>query len=173
MPREPPFYRQTVTDPHDQRARHPIRSPGRREMSRAGLVRGYRGRKRAKIDWEDWAIPAIWSCQAGGSPGVESGVLGDHFTAGFSSPSQAALRQERKTRLIELLESLDRRVALKVIPSRGPDDSRRLERFQREARAAAGLHHTHIVPVYDVGHDGGFHYYAVNNRRSRGEISAA
>ncbi len=58
-------------------------------------------------------------------------------------------------------ESLDRRVALKVIPSRGPDDSRRLERFQREARAAAGLHHTNIVPVYDVGHDGGFHYYAM------------
>ncbi len=47
------------------------------------------------------------SLNLGSSPGVESGVLGDHFTAGFSSPSQAALRQERKTRLIELLESLE------------------------------------------------------------------
>src|SRR5262249_28676983 len=36
-----------------------------------------------------------------------------------------------------------------------------LQRFHNEARAAAGLHHTHIVPVYAVGCERGVHYYAM------------
>src|SRR5207302_681387 len=32
------------------------------------------------------------------------------------------------------------------------------ERFLREARSAAGLRHSHIVPVYDAGRDGGTLY---------------
>ncbi|MFO0954030.1 MAG: sigma-70 family RNA polymerase sigma factor [Isosphaeraceae bacterium] len=47
--------------------------------------------------------------------------------------------------------SLDRRVALKVLPFAAALDRRQLQRFQNEARAAAGLHHAHIVPVYAVG----------------------
>ena len=38
---------------------------------------------------------------------------------------------------------------------------RGLERFRREARAAARLHHTNIVPVFEVGQDGGVIYYAM------------
>src|SRR5262249_6695368 len=34
-------------------------------------------------------------------------------------------------------------------------------RFQREARSAARLHHTNIVPVFEVGHDGDTFYYAM------------
>jgi serine/threonine protein kinase/class 3 adenylate cyclase len=46
---------------------------------------------------------------------------------------------------------LDRPVALKV-PRIGPDQgSHVLERFAREARAAALLHHPNICPIYDVG----------------------
>jgi tetratricopeptide (TPR) repeat protein len=40
-------------------------------------------------------------------------------------------------------------------------DPRHLQRFQNEARAAAGLHHTNIVPVFGVGSDRGVHYYAM------------
>ncbi|TVS08971.1 MAG: serine/threonine protein kinase, partial [Planctomycetaceae bacterium] len=57
--------------------------------------------------------------------------------------------------------SLGRRVALKVLPQVGLLDQRQLQRFRNEARAAAGLHHAHIVPVYSVGCDRGVHYYAM------------
>jgi serine/threonine protein kinase len=57
--------------------------------------------------------------------------------------------------------SLGRRVALKVLPFAATMDSRQLQRFHNEARAAAGLHHTNIVPVYGVGSERGVHYYAM------------
>ncbi len=57
--------------------------------------------------------------------------------------------------------SLGRRVALKVLPFAATMDPRHLQRFHNEARAAAGLHHTNIVPVYGVGCERGVHYYAM------------
>jgi serine/threonine protein kinase/Flp pilus assembly protein TadD len=57
--------------------------------------------------------------------------------------------------------SLGRRVALKVLPLAAALDARQLQRFQNEARAAACLHHTHIVPVYGVGSERGVHFYAM------------
>src|SRR5262249_23584771 len=57
--------------------------------------------------------------------------------------------------------SLARRVALKVLPFAATMDAKHLQRFQNEARAAAGLHHEHIVPVYAVGCERGVHYYAM------------
>lgn len=46
---------------------------------------------------------------------------------------------------------LDRRVALKVPQLEGGDRTTLCERFYREARAAANLHHPNICPVHDVG----------------------
>jgi serine/threonine protein kinase len=57
--------------------------------------------------------------------------------------------------------SLGRRVALKVLPFAATMDPRHLQRFQNEARAAAGLHHTNIVPVFSVGCERGVHFYAM------------
>src|SRR5262249_4194948 len=47
--------------------------------------------------------------------------------------------------------SLGRRVAVKVLPGHVVGDGKALERFRREAKAAARLHHTNIVPVFEVG----------------------
>jgi WD40 repeat protein/serine/threonine protein kinase/tetratricopeptide (TPR) repeat protein len=57
--------------------------------------------------------------------------------------------------------SLGRRVALKVIPRHRGGDQKALERFRREARAAARLHHTNIVPVFETGQDSDILYYAM------------
>ncbi|HEY7312916.1 MAG TPA: serine/threonine-protein kinase, partial [Gemmataceae bacterium] len=57
--------------------------------------------------------------------------------------------------------SLGRRVALKVLPFAATMDARQLQRFHNEARAAAGLHQEHIVPVHAVGCERGIHFYAM------------
>lgn len=57
--------------------------------------------------------------------------------------------------------SLDRHVALKVLPPQAVLDPRLRQRFEVEARAAAGLHHPHIVPVYGVGESEGIHHFAM------------
>ena len=57
--------------------------------------------------------------------------------------------------------SLGRHVALKVLTAHSLVDPRLLARFRREARAAARLHHTNIVPVFGVGEHEGVHYYVM------------
>src|SRR5205085_12110607 len=57
--------------------------------------------------------------------------------------------------------SLGRRVALKVLPLAATMDPRQLQRFHNEAKAAACLHHTNIVPVFGVGRERGIHFYAM------------
>jgi serine/threonine protein kinase len=56
-------------------------------------------------------------------------------------------------------ESLGRRVAVKVLPP--IHDERRIQRFEREAKTAARLHHTNIVPIFGVGEHDGWHYYVM------------
>ena len=58
-------------------------------------------------------------------------------------------------------ELLGRHVALKLLPHEVMANPRRLERFRWEARHAARLHHTNIVPVFGTGHADGRHYYAM------------
>jgi eukaryotic-like serine/threonine-protein kinase len=57
--------------------------------------------------------------------------------------------------------ALGRHVALKVLPLHMAKKGTGLERFRREAMAAAKLHHTNIVPVFEVGEDGDVCYYAM------------
>jgi serine/threonine protein kinase len=58
-------------------------------------------------------------------------------------------------------QALGRRVALKVMPRASAGNGSAQVRFQREAKAAARMHHTNIVPVFDVGQDGEHLYYAM------------
>lgn len=60
-----------------------------------------------------------------------------------------------------LQESLGRHVALKVCPATVQMSPRNSERFRRESRAAAMLHHTNIVPVFAVGEEEGRLFYAM------------
>jgi serine/threonine protein kinase len=64
--------------------------------------------------------------------------------------------------------SLGRRVALKILPLQASKDATKLERFRREARSAAKLHHTNIVPVFEVGQDGEACYYAMQFIQGQG-----
>ena len=65
-------------------------------------------------------------------------------------------------------ESLGRTVALKVLPQQMLADAKRVERFEQEARIAARLHHTNIVPVFGVGFDEGLHYYVMQRIQGEG-----
>jgi serine/threonine protein kinase/WD40 repeat protein len=65
-------------------------------------------------------------------------------------------------------ESLGRRVALKVLPAGALIDTEQVRRFEREARAAARLHHTNIVPVFGVGEQEGTHYYVMQFIQGQG-----
>jgi serine/threonine protein kinase len=58
-------------------------------------------------------------------------------------------------------ESLGRHVALKVLPRQALLKATYLERFRREAKAAAKLHHTNIVPVFGVGEHDGLPFYVM------------
>jgi serine/threonine protein kinase len=58
--------------------------------------------------------------------------------------------------------TLDRFVALKVLAPHLVWEEEFLERFLREARAAARLKHPHIVTIYDVGRASGWHYFAMD-----------
>lgn len=55
-------------------------------------------------------------------------------------------------------ERLGRRVAVKILKAEFASDQAFVERFRREAHAAASLEHPNIAHVYDYGRDGDQHY---------------
>ena len=61
--------------------------------------------------------------------------------------------------------ALERDVAIKVLPTMLAFDAEFIERFQREARTAAGLEHPHIIPVYRVGRAGAVTYFVMKYLR--------
>jgi serine/threonine protein kinase/tetratricopeptide (TPR) repeat protein len=101
-------------------------------------------------DWKRFPRPHVATDRL-----PENGILGDY----------RILREVGRGGMGIVYESeqisLGRRVALKVLPFAATMDSRQLQRFQNEARAAASLEHPHIVPVYGVGCERGVHYYAM------------
>jgi hypothetical protein len=98
----------------------------------------------------------------------------DRQTSKAAKSSQATLKQLGDYRLIREIGrggmgfvyeaeqvSLGRHVALKLLPNHAMDDVKQKRRFEREARAAAKLHHTNIVPVFGVGDHDGIPYYVM------------
>lgn len=57
--------------------------------------------------------------------------------------------------------SLDRRVAIKVLPRGVSENAAYVERFRREAHAAARLEHPNVVPVFGVDQHEGQHYFVM------------
>jgi len=72
-------------------------------------------------------------------------------------------------------ESLNRYVAIKVLGDHLAGDEQFLSRFTREARAAGGLSHPNVIPIFYIGNDDGLHYFAmefVNGRSVQSMIRA-
>ncbi|MBA7675868.1 Serine/threonine-protein kinase PknD [subsurface metagenome] len=57
--------------------------------------------------------------------------------------------------------SLNRLVAIKVLPKRFSENREYVERFYKEGQAAAKLNHSNIVQAFDVGEAGGYHYFVM------------
>src|SRR5204863_7436394 len=57
--------------------------------------------------------------------------------------------------------SLDRPVAIKVLPKKFSANAKFIERFYKEGRAAAQLNHPNIVAAFDVGQPGDHHYFVM------------
>src|SRR5487761_1862356 len=107
----------------------------------------------------------------GRSPGnlAETSPLGSRFAA--PKPEELA-KQFPQLEIIELLgqggmgavykarqPTLDRLVAVKILPTEIAGDPAFAERFTREARALARLNHPNIVGIYDFGEADGLYYF--------------
>ncbi len=75
----------------------------------------------------------------------------------MSKLGQGAMATVYKARQL----SLDRIVAVKVLPKRLSENQEFVDRFYREGRAAAQLNHANIVQAIDVGEAGGYHYFVM------------
>jgi serine/threonine protein kinase len=121
-------------------------------------------------------LPALVELERNFSPGHTA--TGAHASQVVSGPAPTHLGDYLILREIgrggmgivyeAMQQSLGRHVALKVLPSGELGGPTHLERFRREARAAARLHHNNIVPVIGVGEENGVHYYAMQYIRGQG-----
>lgn len=112
-------------------------------------VAGLRDRLR-KLDDERPQLPA--DGMAGGSPIV---LRGDYELRREIARGGMGIVYEAWQR------SLKRTVAVKMIRAGEFASPDAVRRFQAEAQAAARLNHPHIVPVYEVGRDGGQHFFSM------------
>jgi serine/threonine protein kinase len=110
-------------------------------------------------------MEALHEASSPAQPPASGGILSADWQPGTPLGDFRILREVGRGGMGVVYEaeqlSLGRRIALKVLPLALTLDPRQLQRFKNEARAAAQLHHPHIVPVYFVGSERGVHFYAM------------
>src|SRR5215831_19724002 len=86
------------------------------------------------------------------SPGTKLGRYEIRAKIGEGGMSEVYLAQDTK---------LDRKVALKILPPELASHRDRMERFVREAKAAAALNHPNIAHIYEIADGDGTHFIAM------------
>ena len=108
---------------------------------------------------------------------ARNGVNGDDASAGDKQERQECQQHEHQIpgyRILQMIGagamarvykatqlSLNRTVAIKVLPKRFSENPEYVERFEKEGEAAAKLNHPNIVQAIDVGMAGGSHYFVM------------
>jgi serine/threonine-protein kinase len=92
--------------------------------------------------------------------GIKESKTGDHQIPGYKILGRlgaGAMAVVYKARQL----SLNRIVAIKVLPKRFTENPEYVERFYKEGQAAGKLNHPNIVQAIDVGEAGGYHYFVM------------
>jgi serine/threonine-protein kinase len=98
------------------------------------------------------------------SNGSESGLIGTKLHSRYRIESRIGAGG-MSTVYLAFDETLERRVAVKVLDSDISRDPNALERFRREARTVAQISHPHVVMVIDAGEDRGHPYIVLEHVR--------
>jgi serine/threonine protein kinase len=126
-----------------------------RDFNRSGFVRAALQMTKTPPTQVGGLVSQSSASGQGTTPSTELGQLGDYQLIREIGRGGMGIVYEAHQ------ISLNRRVALKVLPFAAALDPKQLQRFKNEAQAAAQLHHNYIVPVYAVGAERGVHYYAM------------
>ena len=92
--------------------------------------------------------------------GIKESKTSDHQIPGYKILGRlgaGAMAVVYKARQL----SLNRIVAIKVLPKRFTENPEYVERFYKEGQAAGKLNHPNIVQAIDVGEAGGYHYFVM------------
>jgi len=90
----------------------------------------------------------------GAGPGIGHQIPGYQIMGKLGAGAMAIVYKARQV-------SLDRTVAIKILPKKFSENPDYVERFYKEGRAAAKLNHNNIVQAVDVGEAAGHHYFVM------------
>src|SRR5262245_43092008 len=86
------------------------------------------------------------------NPGTKLGRYEIRSKIGEGGMGEVYLAQDKR---------LDRKVALKILPTEVASDPVRMQRFVQEAKAASGLNHPNIITIYEIDEADARHFIAM------------